>query len=139
MSGYVTFRMGGRELAGRLDEVREVVRATGVEALSGARAPVTGLLVLRGTPVPVVDLRSAPDAGGGDVLVLESPTGGALGLAVDRVLAVLEPDDLAPARERVGDGLPAYVLEVRRDPAGAPVLVVSLAALAGLTPTPLRS
>ena len=134
MSGYVTFRTGGRELAGRLSDVREVVRATGVEPLSGARAPVTGLLVLRGTPVPVVDLRSAPDAGGsGDVLVLETPTG-VLGLAVDGVVAVLDPDDLVPAHERIGDGLPAYVLEVRRDRSGAPVFVVSLAALAGLLP-----
>ena len=57
VSGFVTFAMDGRTLAGRLDEVREVVRATGIEPLAGARAPVTGLLVLRGQPVPVVDLR----------------------------------------------------------------------------------
>lgn len=143
MSGFVTFRMGGRELAGRLSEVREVVRATGVEPLEGARAPVTGLLVLRGTPVPVVDLRSAAhdtydaagsrDADAGDVIVLETP-GGLLGLAVDRVVAVLGPDDLAVTQGRLGDGLPAYVLEVRRDSRGAPVLVVSLTALAGLVP-----
>jgi hypothetical protein len=29
MSGYVTFLMGGREMAGQLTEVREVVRAVG--------------------------------------------------------------------------------------------------------------
>ena len=44
VSGYVTFMMGGREMAGRLVEVREVVRAVGVEPLAGSRAPVTGLL-----------------------------------------------------------------------------------------------
>jgi chemotaxis signal transduction protein len=135
MSGYVTFLSAGRELAGRLDEVREVVRATAVEALSGARAPVTGLLVLRGTPVPVVDLRTSADPeGSGDVLVLETPEG-AVGLAVDRVLAVLGPDDLVavPGASR-GAGLPSYVLEVRRDATGAPVFVVSLPALAGLVP-----
>ena len=134
MSGFVTFRMGGRELAGRLTEVREVVRAGGVEPLAGARAPVTGLLVLRGTPVPVVDLRSDAEPGGrGDVLVLETGTG-PVGLAVDRVVAVLSPDDLTPTAGRLGDGLPSYVLEVRRDAAGAPVFVVSLTALAGLVP-----
>lgn len=134
MSGYVTFVMGGRELAGRLSEVREVVRATGLEELAGARAPVTALLVLRGTPVPVVDLRSSADPGdSGDVLILDTP-GGALGLAVDRVVAVLAPEQLRPVSDRPGEGMPAYVLEIRRDPAGAPVLVVSLAALAGLTP-----
>ena len=57
------FVLGGREMAGALDEVREVVRATGIEGLAGTRAPVTGLLELRGTPVPVVDLRSDADPG----------------------------------------------------------------------------
>ena len=137
MSGYVTFLMAGRELAGRLTDVREVVRAIGVESLAGARAPVTGLLTLRGTPVPVVDLRTAADPGDtGDVLVLSAEDDGILGVAVDQVLAVLGPDDLSPlaAGEPRPTGLPPYVLEVRRDPAGRPVFVVALRALAGLVP-----
>ena len=134
MSGWVTFVMGSREMAGALDDVREVVRATGLEELTGTRAPVTGLLELRGTPVPVVDLRSAADpADEGDILVLSTPQG-VLGLAVDRVSSVLGPDELVPPApdEPCPHGLPAYVVEVRRDPAGRPVLVVSLMALAGL-------
>ena len=132
MSGYVSFVTGGRALAGRLDEVREVVRAVGIESLTGARAPVTGLLVLRSSPVPVVDLRSEAYAGDtGDVLVLQTAEG-VLGLAVDRVVAVLGPDDLAVVDDHQAAGLPSYVLEVRRDPSGEPVLVVSLPALAGL-------
>jgi purine-binding chemotaxis protein CheW len=134
--GYVTFVMEGRELAGRLGEVREVVRATGIEPLAGARAPVTGLLTLRGMPLPVVDLRSGSDpTDQGDVLVL-SDSDGFLGLAVDRVLAVIGPDDLTPiaAGEPKPSGLPSYVLEVRRDGAGHPVFVVALRALAGLVP-----
>jgi purine-binding chemotaxis protein CheW len=133
VNGYVTFAMEGRVLAGRLEEVREVVRATGIESLAGARAPVTGLLVLRGQPVPVVDLRSGdgdPSAPG-DVLVLQVADG-VLGLAVDKVVAVLAENDLIPAEGQRGLGLPAYVLEVRRDAAKAPVFVVSLTALAGL-------
>jgi len=133
VSGFVTFVVDGRTLAGRLDDVREVVRATGIEALAGARAPVTGLLVLRGQPVPVVDLRSgsADDDATGDVLVLQVAEG-VLGLAVDEVVAVLGEDELAAAEGQRGVGLPAYVLEVRRDAGGAPVLLVSLTALAGL-------
>lgn len=132
MSGYVTFVLGSRVMAGRLDEVREVVRATGVEPLEGARAPVTGLLLLRGTPLPVVDLRSAADPGEtGDVLVLQTPDG-SIGLAVDRVLAVLGPDDLVPIGGRGSGALPSYVVEIRRDAAGAPLFVVALPALAGL-------
>jgi purine-binding chemotaxis protein CheW len=137
VSGYVLFVMGGRELAGRLEDVREVVRAVGVEALSGARAPVTGLLTLRGTPVPVVDLRSATDPGDtGDVLVLSPGCDGILGVAVDKVVAVLGPDELAPLErhEPRPHGLPPYVEEVRRDAAGKPVFLVTLRALAGLVP-----
>lgn len=135
MSGYVTFVMGGREMAGQLLEVREVVRAIGVEPLAGARAPVTGLLTLRGNPVPVVDLRSGADPGDvGDVLVLVPDTEGVLGLAVDQVLAVLAADELAPLdgdAPRAGS-LPPYVVDVRRNAAGRPVFVVALRALAGL-------
>jgi len=130
ISGYVTFRTGGRALASRLGEVREVVRAVGIEALTGA--PVTGLLILRSSPVPVVDLRSAPYAGDtGDVLVLQTDEG-VLGLAVDKVVAVLGPEELVPLTDQVAAGLPSYVLEVRRTAAGEPILVVSLPALAGL-------
>jgi len=133
VSGYVTFVTGGRAFAGRLGEVREVVRATGIEAMTGARAPITGLLILRASPVPVVDLRSEPYAGDtGDILVLQTPDG-VLGLAVDKVVAVLGPEGLS-ATEQTAAGLPSYVLEVRRDVAGEPVLVVSLPALAGLIP-----
>jgi chemotaxis signal transduction protein len=113
--------------------VREVVRATGIEPLAGARAPVTGLLVLRGQPVPVVDLRagSGDDDATGDVLVLQV-TDGVLGLAVDQVVAVLGEDELVSAEGQRGLGLPAYVLDVRRDASSAPVFLVSLTALAGL-------
>jgi chemotaxis signal transduction protein len=137
MSGYVVFVMDGREMAGQLGDVREVVRAIGIEPLTGARAPVTGLLTLRSTPVPVVDLRSAADPGDtGDVLVLSPDADGVLGVAVDRVIAVLGPDDLVPLdpHEPKPNGLPPYVLEVRRNEAGRPVFVVALRALAGLVP-----
>jgi purine-binding chemotaxis protein CheW len=137
MSGYVVFVMDGREMAGQLGDVREVVRAIGIEPLTGARAPVTGLLTLRSTPVPVVDLRSAADPGDtGDVLVLSPDSDGILGVAVDRVIAVLGPDDLVPQDpdQPKPNGLPPYVLEVRRNDAGRPVFVVALRALAGLVP-----
>jgi purine-binding chemotaxis protein CheW len=138
VSGYVTFLMGGRELAGRLTEVREVVRAVGIEPLVGARAPVTGLLTLRGVPLPVVDLRSAADPHDlGDVLVVVAEGAAdqeVLGLAVDKVLAVLDEGDLVPlgGDKPPAGTLPSYVLETRRNAAGRAVFVVSLRALAGL-------
>jgi len=139
VSGYVTFSMDGRELAASLDQVREVVRATGIEQLRGVRAPVTGLLELRGQPLPVVDLRSPADPGAlGDVLVLidgvTDGVHGSIGLAVDKVLAVVDPEALTGTAEPPASGLPGYVLEVLRtaDDEQRAVFLVDLYVLAGL-------
>ena len=68
MSGYLIFDIGGHELAAPLAEVREVVRIEGLESLPGLEAPVTGIMHLRGTPLPVCDLRAAAQRGtAGDV------------------------------------------------------------------------
>ncbi len=141
MSGYLTVAVGGRELAAPLDQVREVVRAVGIETLPGARAPITGLVQLRGEPLPVVDLRTAPYPGGtGDLVVLVGRPGageaGALALAVDRVIAVMAATDYEPSDAAVPPGLPGYVTALLR-PAGAPdapqtVFAVDLWALAGV-------
>ena len=111
MSGYLTMAVGGREMAAPLDQVREVVRAVGIEALPGSRAPITGLVQLRGEPLPVVDLRTAPYPGGtGDLVVLVGRPGsgesGALALAVDRVLAVVTATEYELVRRRGAAGAP---------------------------------
>ena len=134
MSGYITFRMNGRDLACPLEEVREVVRATGIEPLAGTRAPVSGMIELRNDPLPVVDLRSDAYPGEeGDVLVLNPTSGGTYGVAVDRVLAVVSEDDLVSDEGDAPAGLPTYVTGVLRRPEDrAPVMLVELRELAGL-------
>ena len=121
MSGYLIFDLGGHELAAPLTEVREVVRIDRLETLPGMAAPVTGLMQLRGSPLPVCDLRtsaaSASGAGGtgavGDVVLLGLPDGGLLGVAVDRVVAVVSQDALVPVQGgTVPTGLPGYVVGV---------------------------
>jgi len=134
MSGLVTFRLGQREYATSLQAVREVVRLQGLADLPGMAAPLAGVLDLRGTALPVLDLRT--DAGPqdrGDVLVLEQAgpvaggvDGSSVGIAVDRVRAVVARSELPPAGAAVEDGvLPAYVLGVLRGAAG-PVFLVDL-------------
>lgn len=135
MSGYLTFVMGGRDLAAPLDQVREIIRAVGVSPLPGVRAPVTGLIELRGDPLPVVDLRMEADAGGsGDVVVLLPGPEGPVGIAVDRVVAVVESESLVPDEAPRPIGLPAYVTQVVRtaNEDFRPVLLVDLRLLAGL-------
>jgi chemotaxis signal transduction protein len=134
VSGYITFRMNGRDLACELEEVREVVRAIGIEPLAGTRAPVSGMIELRNDPLPVVDLRSDAYPGEeGDVLVLNPLDGGSYGVAVDRVLAVVSADELVVEDEATPAGLPNYVTRVLRRPEDrAPIMLVTLRALAGL-------
>lgn len=138
MSGYITFHMNGRDLACLLDDVREVVRAVGIDPLPGTRAPVSGMLELRNDPLPVIDLRSDAYPGeAGDVLVLNPGPGGSYGVAVDRVLAVVSDDELVRDEGETPGGLPPYVIQVLRRPQDrSPVLLVAVRVLAGLETVP---
>jgi len=132
MNGYVLFRLGERRFVTKLDEVREIVRLSGLETLPGMRPPLAGVIVLRGAPLPVLDVRGAERAGseGGDVLVMDVD-GDLAGVAVDEVLAVLGGDQLQPG-EPPAKALPDYVVGVRRD-ANGPLLLVDLHLLLDVT------
>ena len=78
MSGLVTFVLGERDYATALSAVREVVRLEGLADLPGMTPPLAGVLDLRGTALPVLDLRSGA-ASRGDVLVLEDGAQGSQG------------------------------------------------------------
>lgn len=134
----VTFALGRREYATALAAVREVVRLASLTGLPGMTPPLAGLLELRGASVPVLDLRVAATATDrGDVLVLDPgrrPDGGVLGVAVDRVRAVVPRSELPPDAPGAEDGLlPGYVLAVLRGSAG-PVFLVDLEQMAGAGP-----
>ena len=122
-SGYVLFRLDDHTFATPLEAVREIVRLGGVERLPGMARPMAGVLVLRGRPLPVWDVRESAADEAGDCLVVEID-GDVVGVAVDAVIAVLQPEDLVDA-DPPGATLPAYVVSVsRRGP--DPVLVVDL-------------
>jgi FAD/FMN-containing dehydrogenase len=88
-TGLVTFALGRREYATPLTAVREVVRLENLADMPGMEPPLAGVLDLRGTSLPVLDLRVGATADSrGDVLVLErgqSSAEGSVGVAVDRV------------------------------------------------------
>jgi purine-binding chemotaxis protein CheW len=122
--GYVMFRLGSRTFALSLDEVHEIVRLAGLERLPGTRPPMAGVIVLRGNPLPVLDVRTAGADDEGDVLVMDVD-GGPVGVAVDEVLAVMSAAELPEAAEAPAKSLPPYVVGVRRS-AGGPVLLVDM-------------
>lgn len=122
------FELGGRPFAVPLPDVREIVRMAGVESLPGMTPPMIGVLDLRGYPLPVMDLRDEHASGRGDVLVLDGGAGrDPLGVAVDRVLAVLDADGLQPSigtdAGTTTTPLPSYVKDVLRDERGPVYLV----------------
>lgn len=134
MTSLVTFRLGEREYATPLSAVREVVRLEGLADLPGMAPPLAGVLDLRGTALPVLDLRSAAQRGDrGDVLVLERGgsdgseglvDGSTVGVAVDQVRAVVSQGELEPAGAAAEEGvLPPYVVEVLRGDRGVVFLV----------------
>jgi len=135
-AGLITFVLGSREYATPLAAVREVVRLEGLADLPGMQPPLAGVLDLRGTALPVLDLRqSSGEVDRGDVLVLENDES-AVGVAVDKVRAVVSDEDLVSGGG-AGDELPSYVLEVRRGPQG-PVFLVDLAAMVEAARTAAR-
>ena len=130
MSGYLIFDIGGHELAAPLAEVREVVRVDRLDVLPGLEPPITGLMQLRGKPLPVADLRrSGASAEAGDVVLLSMDDGSLLGVAVDNVVAVVAADALvADESGTVPTGFPAYVVGVlrRADRPDEPVFLVAM-------------
>lgn len=127
-NGYITFALGGRTFALPLPAVREIVRLGGLLELPGMAPSMAGVLDLRGFPLPVMDLRADRAAPRGDVLVVEGDGGQPMGVAVDRVLAVLGPEGLTPSSDAevtAPVGLPSYVVDVLRDDLG-PVFLVDV-------------
>jgi purine-binding chemotaxis protein CheW len=122
--GLVTFVLGTREYATPLASIREVVRLEGLADLPGMTPPLAGVLDLRGTALPVLDLRlgNDPDARG-DVLVIEGDES-PVGVAVDKVRAVVAAEELGQGGA-AGDELPSYVRQVLRGKTG-PVFLVDL-------------
>lgn len=65
-SGVLSFQLGEQTYAVDVRRVREIRRYEKPTRLAGARADVLGLIDLRGTVVPVIDLRLRLDAGGAE-------------------------------------------------------------------------
>jgi purine-binding chemotaxis protein CheW len=135
MSDYVTFRLDGRDFATRIELVREVVRLSELVTLPGMAAPLAGVLDLRGTSLPVVDVRGAGHGGPGDVLVLHDGER-TYGFVCDAVAAVVGSETLVPEESGVGSSMPAYVEGVLRGDAG-PVFLVDVRRMTGSVELPV--
>ncbi len=98
---YMIFQLADEAYGLAIVKVREIVRLANVTRMPRARDYVRGVAQLRGTVVPVVDLRvklgmaRAEDTDQTVVIVVQHEVAGrelTLGILVDRVLEVLQVD-----------------------------------------------
>lgn len=98
--GVLSFQLGDQTYAVDVRRVREIRRFEKPTRIAGARADVLGLIDLRGTVVPVIDLRLRLDAGRADcnattsVVVLEVGSH-LVGAVVDLVCDVVDLEQAA--------------------------------------------
>jgi len=127
------FEVGGHTVAIDVAQLREVVRHRAATPLPGAPASIEGVIDLRGTLVPVVDLarilggvamRGGPQAR----IAVAEVDGIAIGLAVDAAVQILSVQGGAlgdPPALAVQSGCAATRAVLRR-PDAAPIAVLSL-------------
>jgi purine-binding chemotaxis protein CheW len=128
-----TFEVHGREYAIDVTQIREIVRAREVTPLPRAPDLIEGVIDLRGTVVPVVDLGRAlgqerVEAGPSSRIVLLEVDGLIFGLRVGAAIEVLGADAAgleAPPALTTHAGYDAVRAVVRRADA-QPVLVLSI-------------
>ena len=107
---FLVFRLGGEEYAIDILQVREIRAREPVTAIAGSPAFLSGVINLRGTIVPIVDLRvklglGEPTRDGVTIIMMLS--GRLVGMRVEGVddVARLAANDIRPAPE-VGGRLP---------------------------------
>ena len=96
---YLTFRLGAEQYGVEIVKVQEITSFTTITPLPDMPASVRGAMHLRGTVVPVIDLRvrvalPAADSVEFSVVIVVKVGAKVMGLLVDAVSAVL---DIAPA------------------------------------------
>jgi purine-binding chemotaxis protein CheW len=119
--------VSGQRYALRLEEVREVVSAVAITPLAGLLPLFEGVFDLRGSLVPVVELRTRLGLGSKPIAVTDQFIVAEAGertiaLRVDAVdwLREIDPDSIASARELAPDA--AFIFGVARLPDGLVVI-----------------
>src|SRR5262245_24370775 len=92
MGEFLTFRLGGEEYAIDILQVQEIRENAQVTRIAMAPEFVRGVTNLRGTIVPIVDLRlkfGFPHAGVASVVIILAIEGRMIGVVVDAVTDVV--------------------------------------------------
>jgi len=134
---FVVFRLGAQEYAMAITAVDEIARMPGhLTKLPKAPAFVDGIINLRGSVVPVVDLRrrfgvSSQSRSDGQRILVLSFAGGKTGFLVDDVSQVIKiaPNDIHAAPELSAEQMRLIGRVVNLDGQGRMILIVDPAQL----------
>ncbi len=118
----LSFRLGGEEYAVMVDDVKEVLKIRDLTMVPNAPDYVLGVMSLRGTMLPVLDLCrrlgiTRPPGDEKSRILVVSPDEEDAGLLVDRVSGVLRvmPDTIRPVPENIEHGAEFLRGIVRRE------------------------
>lgn len=123
MPTFLLFVLDELRFALPLDQVRETVRAVAITPLAGAPGVIEGIIDVRGTVTPVLDLRARfrlpqREVTVNDHLILANAGGRQVALRVDRVLDIQAvPDDTLSAAP-ISEPALAHLSGVARLPDG---------------------
>jgi purine-binding chemotaxis protein CheW len=106
---YLAFSLGGEEYVVDILKVQEIRTYEGVTRIANVPAFIKGVMNLRGTVVPVVDLRIRFNVGKAEydastIVIVMNIGKRTIGVVVDGVsdVVLLKPSDLRPAPEIAG-------------------------------------
>jgi len=107
----LSFRLGGEEYAVMVEDVREVLKVFYLTAVPNAPDYILGVMSLRGTMLPIIDLgkrlgiRAHTVDEKSRIIVVNADDEG-VGLMVDRVSGVIRihPDGVKPTPENIEQG-----------------------------------
>jgi purine-binding chemotaxis protein CheW len=103
-STFVMLEAGGERFALPVETTREITRVPAITWIPGSREPVCGVINLRGSVVPVIDLAGALNLqsrkqGDDERIIIVDHDDEMVGLKVDKVLEVarIDPEAITPS------------------------------------------
>ena len=124
---FLFFVLDDLRFALPIDQVRETVRAVAITPLAGAPGVIEGIIDVRGTVTPVLDLRSRfrlpqREITVSDHLILASAGGRQVALRVDRVLDIQTVPDKTLTTSSASEPAFAHLAGIIRLPDGLVLL-----------------
>jgi purine-binding chemotaxis protein CheW len=120
---FLTFLLGREEYALDILRISEIIKVRPITEVPRAPGFIPGIISVRGTIVPVIDLRKrlrhpAPEPGPGARILIVRRDGEPYGLLVDEVVHVvrLHADDIEPPPPVAGAGEAECVAGIGRPP-----------------------